>query len=343
MIASENKIYSLSFLCDFMAKISQGSACAVRNIAAIDIGTNTLLMVVASVLSDGSVKVLRDEHSIARLGEGVQNTHVISESAVQRATEILKKYKNICDDLSVDKISVVSTSAMRDAQNSDEIICILASVIKSNVKIISGEKEAELSYRGALDKAMLSSVVQPIVVVDIGGGSTEVIAGRGSIIQSRVSMDIGAVRIFERFFHRAIPPLSADVLAARTFVREQLAEASKKVVRNALQDALLVGVGGTFTTLAAMNLHLQEFASEAVHLHSLSTASVHELTEMLLHAPLETLQANPAIHPQRADILPAGALILEEILSFYGLRACQVSTRGLRYGVLYELADSMQV
>lgn len=313
----------------------------IKNVAAIDIGTNTLLMVVASILPDGSVKILRDEHAIARLGEGVHSSRRINEAAVLRAIEILKQYKEICNKLSVDKISVIATSAMRDAENSNEIVEKISSVIKSKVIVISGEKEANLSYRGAID-AELSLRIHSALVVDIGGGSTEIIAGQGAAIQARTSMNIGAVRIFERFFRRAIPPLAEDVLAARMFIREHLVSAAQQMDYCVPDNVVLVGVGGTFTTLAAMDLRLQEFTSSAVHAYCLNANSVHDLTEMLVHSSLDTLHANPAIHPQRADILPAGALILDEILSFYGLHSCRVSTHGLRYGVLYELVDSIK-
>jgi exopolyphosphatase / guanosine-5'-triphosphate,3'-diphosphate pyrophosphatase len=184
-------------------------------------------------------------------------------------------------------------------------------------------------------------------VIDIGGGSTEFITGAKNNIEQRKSLQIGAVRLHERFF-TTLPPSKEAITEARNEIRSQLqmlqygkqqgeiGEREKRNVEDKNSVGEVVGVGGTFTTLAAIDLGLTEFQSERVHNHNMSVEAVSKMTSYLLTTPLESLLQNPAIHPKRADILPAGALILEESLQYLGVSSCKTSTKGLRYGVLYE-------
>lgn len=147
-------------------------------------------------------------------------------------------------------------------------------------------------------------------------------------------MQIGAVRIHERFF-KHLPPQKTDIAAAREEIRRQLEMLSQ--AENITNIGEIIGVGGTFTTLAALDLKLTEFQSERVHNHILSAEAVSRITDELLRSSTAQLLENPAIHPKRADILPAGALILQESLRFFGVSSCKASTKGLRYGVLYDI------
>ncbi len=300
-------------------------------IAAIDIGTNTLLMLIGEY-SNSTTSILRDEHAIARLGEGVDKTGFISNEALERTKHILFQYKIICEKLDVNIKTVKATSALRDARNSTEIRSALAQVIGVPVEVISGDEEARLSFIGSCEE------FSPATVIDIGGGSTEYITGEFTRITRRKSLQVGAVRLFERYL-KALPPSAEAVAAARSEIRSQLAQLS---LADTFADTAptptgaIIGVGGTFTTLAAMDLELQAFDSTLVHLHNLSLERVQALTYQLLNSELSTLLQNPAVHPKRADILPAGALILEESLRFFGAHSCLASTKGLRYGILYD-------
>ncbi len=292
-------------------------------IASVDIGTNTLLMLVGYSLDKNNVFISSDNHSIARLGEDVDRTKHIGYEARERAKTILRSYKTQCDEQGVVRIVAVATSAVRDAVNGQEVCEELAAVIGAEIRVISGEEEARLSFFGSVETD------ERCTVIDIGGGSTEYVTGERKQIQERMSLQIGAVRIFERFL-KALPPSFQAIEEARHAIREQLSQLPNREL------GLVIGVGGTFTTLAALDLHLPYFEPMAVHNHHISVQRVEELTEMLCLSSLETLLSKPAIHPKRADILPAGALILHESLKYFGCDSCTASVKGLRYGVLYD-------
>lgn len=293
--------------------------------AAIDIGTNTLLLTVGERLPDCTVRILRDEHSIARLGAGVDAAGNIGREAIGRAAEILRRYRNICDEADVNLVAAVGTSALRDAANRDEVCAELGSVIGTEIRIIDGETEAALSFSGSVECA------ESAIVLDIGGGSTEIIAGRGGTIEYRTSMNIGAVRLTERFFG-SFPPAPEMVAAVSEAISEQLPVG--------IPAYPMTAVAGTPTTLAAIALELQVFSPEKVHNFHLTLETVRSLAEMLLRKPLPEILALPGVHPQRADILPAGALILKVAMEKFGYSHCTVSTRGLRFGVLEEMLNS---
>lgn len=307
-------------------------------IASIDIGTNTLLLVAgeykntnALSVQTADIAILDDIHSIARLGEGVDRTGVISEEAFARAAGILHRYKSLCDAYNVTLIKAVATSAVRDARNGRSICERLGVILSCEVHCITGEEEARLSFIGTSEAGNLCTVV------DIGGGSTEYATGENNSILHRMSLQIGAVRLHERFL-LALPPSPESIIAARGEIRRQLAllPQAQALSADGFVSGDIIGVGGTFTTLAAIDLRLAEFVATRVHNHSMTLETVSHITNYLLTTPLPVLLENPAIHPQRADILPAGALILEETLLFFGAASCKASTKGLRYGVLYD-------
>jgi exopolyphosphatase / guanosine-5'-triphosphate,3'-diphosphate pyrophosphatase len=300
--------------------------------AAFDIGTNTFLMLIGTMKIDGW-HILHDAHAIARLGEGVDKTGRISEEAYIRAEAIAKDFALLCKKHHVTYGVGVATSAVRDAENGKEICERLSNVLGCKIQCISGDIEAKYSFIGTSESPELKTVI------DIGGGSTEYITGENNRILMRQSLQIGAVRLHERYL-KGLPPRAQNIEAARAEVRKQLAglpQASvegKNVEDRKVSVGEIVGVGGTFTTLAAIDLQLTTFDSKRVHNHIMSAEAVSTMTQYLLTSTLEVLLQNPAIHPKRADILPAGAIILEESLAFFGVNSCKASTKGLRYGVL---------
>lgn len=308
------------------------------NIASIDIGTNTLLLVIGEykntkkpTFDAADIIILNDFHSIARLGEGVGRTGVISDEAFARAAGILHHYKSLCDAHNATLIKAVATSAVRDAQNGGSVCERLGAILNCEIHCITGEEEARFSFIGT------SETGNSCTVIDIGGGSTEYVTGESNSISHRMSLQIGAVRLHERFL-LALPPSPESIIAARGEIRRQLAflPQAQTLSADGFASGDIIGVGGTFTTLAAIDLRLAEFDSARVHNHSMTLETVSHLTNYLLTTPLPALLENPAIHPQRADILPAGALILEETLLFFRATSCKASIKGLRYGVLYD-------
>src|SRR3989339_1446273 len=297
--------------------------------AGIDIGTNTILMVIGEKNSDGELVFLQNEHSIARLGEGVDKTHVIKTEAIERARKILVNYKNICDENNVAKISSAGTSALRDAINRDDVIKILSEAIGTDIKVISGEEEARLSFLGTIENN------KPCIVVDIGGGSTEFICGENQIVKLRYSLPIGAVRLTERYFK--IQPANEDsVREAELFITESL----NKIDTSQFKGEL-IGVAGTPTTLAAVVQELTKYVKEKVHGYILDFEKLHQIFNKLKNLNVDELKKIPGIHPDRADIITAGTLILLCIMKFLEINKCSVSTRGLRYGILIDLASRL--
>jgi exopolyphosphatase/guanosine-5'-triphosphate,3'-diphosphate pyrophosphatase len=296
-------------------------------IATIDIGTNTVLMLIAEV-EDGMPTILRDEHSIARLGEGVDKTRRISDVAYSRFAEIMNRYSALLKEYSVDRVAAFATSAMRDAENRAEIIERVKTEFAVDIEILSGDEEAKWSFEGAVFG--ITAIPGDVATIDIGGGSTEISFGsierNGGVWSSGKSIDIGAVRIKERF-------LSAQpqVDEARAYIRQQL---SQLVLPEANPHAL-IAVAGTPTSLAAMKYKLVTFDAKRVDGAVIRKFEIEALTEEILSIDAEELvKRYPAVSPSRADILPAGALILEEALLALGLDSIRVSTQGVRYGIL---------
>lgn len=296
-----------------------------HRIAAIDIGTNTLLMTVADV-SENGLDVIGDIHSIARLGQDVDASKTIQPEAVKRAVEILGKYSDHLNKIGVQTIRAVGTSCLRDAQNRNEVCKEFEAVLGCPIEVISGEEEARLCFIGNVEND------EPTTILDIGGGSTEIISGRDKEITFRTSLDIGAVRLTEKYF-RNLPPTTSQVQSAFDEVREAIHSIDKELFYP------IRAVAGTPTTLAAICLGLEKFDAAKIHNYSLSTLSVHILLRQLADSTFDELISMPGVHPGRADILPAGTLILHEFLRYTEQVKCTVSVKGLRYGVLKEMVQ----
>ena len=297
-------------------------------IAVLDIGANTVLMLMAQSRPDSSPIIFRDEHSIARLGEGVDKTKRISEEAYNRFAEILKRYKELINTNTIDRVVAFATSAMRDAENRQSIISRVKKDFGIDVELLSGDDEAQWSFRGALYGLMKEQLRGTIATIDIGGGSTEISIGNDGVFHSGISIDIGAVRIKERF----LSSNTADnVIKARTYIRTQLEQATNSLPT----PSSLIAVAGTPTSLATMKHRLDEFDITIV---DGTIIQIDELSRMINEifsiTSNELITRYPAILPARADILPAGSLILYEAMLQMGLDKVTVSTKGLRYGIL---------
>ena len=294
-----------------------------KHIAGIDIGTNTLLLLIATQLDNGSLIIQKDEHRIARLGEGLQKTAMISEVAISRACTILKEYAAILSSFPTIDVRAVATSAMRDAHNSTQVLSTLMQSIGYPIEVISGTEEAALTFLGS--REMYGNPV----VIDIGGGSTEII----QLVDNEEycqSFNIGAVRLKENVL-QSMPMSLHGIHQAKQYVKSIFEHC--KVPR----DSTIIVTAGTPTTLAAMDLALNDLSSPLIHGHVLSLSVISKYVQQLLHSTLEEIMTIPGVHPQRADILPAGSLILESILEVLQIDSCIVSKKGLRYGLIMSL------
>ena len=292
------------------------------HIASIDIGTNTLLLLIGEVQADGSFSIVHDEHSIARLGEGVHASKFINEQAIQRASDILHRYKLICDSFNVEKFRIVATSAMRDADNAEYVCSILSSIIQKPISIISGKEEAYFSYVGSKE------TYDNPTIIDIGGGSTEIICMDNDHTIQSISLNIGAVRFTEKYFS-TYPPSIDSIQEAIAEIKTSLSQFTISV------HSPVIVVAGTPTTLACIDQGLDEYHRDKVHGYILTYDAISSITDMLCTSSYDSLFSIKGINPKRADILPAGSLLLKSLLSYFAIEHCIVSTKGLRYGVLY--------
>jgi exopolyphosphatase/guanosine-5'-triphosphate,3'-diphosphate pyrophosphatase len=297
-------------------------------IAAIDIGTNTILMLIANVENGTILDIIRDEHTIARIGEGVDSQRNISPDALKRLRICLKEYVRIARSLDVDRIVACGTSALRDAGNAKEIVQHVRTSFDLEITILSKEDEATMTYVGALSGLTRLDDISTHTVIDIGGGSTEIAFGKRTSIESHASLDVGSVRLTERFLQK-YPPTSQSMHTATAFIQDLLRSAP-----SIPSDSHFIGVAGTLTTLSSLYLGIRTYEGRRIEGFRLTTKMVEGSFERLRDLSLEEIVAIPQIPPQRADIILAGVLILRELLNHYEQDSITVSNRGLRFGIL---------
>ena len=279
------------------------------SVAAVDCGTNSLRLLIAD--SDGHGGLLERERrtEIVRLGQGVDATGEFHPDALRRTFAVTEQYAELIQGAGVPPAAVhfVATSASRDARNRDEFFSGIHTRLGVRPDVISGDAEARLSYAGALSRVRPDG--EPVLVTDLGGGSTEFIVGSADgRLDSAISLDVGSVRLTERFL-KVGPPAAADLDRARAYVDDLLD-------RSNIDFAGLgswVGVAGTITTLAGVYLDLAAYDRERVHGARIPRSEVIALSERLDGLTVEEIRALPSMHPQRADVIAGGALIAERI------------------------------
>jgi exopolyphosphatase/guanosine-5'-triphosphate,3'-diphosphate pyrophosphatase len=295
--------------------------------AAVDAGSNTILLVVGE--ADDPAKghrIIRDEIDFARLGEGVDRVKRLSEAAFSRGLEAFRRYAAICSELEVRAVKVTGTSALRDASNGAEFAKAVHAATGWTLEIISGRREAELGFSAATDDFEPG---HPAVVLDVGGGSLQLIDGRARKgIGSAVSLDIGAVRMTERFLPDD-PPTWAQMETLRTHLRRML-EGSPRPEG----DFEVVGVSGTCTTLAAISLGLREYDSARIHGIRLERPEIERLFRAFMATDSAGRARMPGLHPKRADVIVAGTAAVLEVLERYGKASLRISDRGIRHAIL---------
>ncbi|WP_280358666.1 Ppx/GppA phosphatase family protein [Nocardia otitidiscaviarum] len=312
-------------------------------IAAVDCGTNSIRLLIADVAPAGEASAtphLTDVHRemrIVRLGQGVDATGSLHPDAIERTRAALHDYVDLMLDAGVSRVRMVATSATRDASNREDFFAMtraeLGRVVPgAQAEVITGDEEARLSFAGAVGE--LSSADGPFVVVDLGGGSTEVVLGDSSGVQSAYSADIGCVRITERCL-RGDPPTPEEVASGRFFASERLAQAFGVVPVERART--WVGVAGTMTTLAAVALDLPEYDSEKVHLTRLTLPQVRAVCDRLIGMTHDERAALGPMHPGRVDVIGGGAVITEvladELARRAGIDALIVSEHDILDGI----------
>jgi len=300
---------------------------------AIDIGTNTVLLLVATV-EEGCLNIIEEQQRVPRLGRGVDHDNKITDTAASRVIEVLLEYREILDTKFPDAESpvITATSAVRDAANRKDFITRCAHKTGFNIKVLSGNEEAEYTYQGAQSVLPANKAGRSQTVLDIGGGSTEIADGRGEQLAESHSFDMGCVRYTERFLGADIPT-NGEIKACRRAVRDQL-EAGAISISDRTQ---LIGVAGTITSLAMAKLELTEYDPALINGYTLSLSGIRSLMRSFSRLlPKEIESQYPEALGGRAEIILAGLLILEEVMSYYNQRKLTVSTGGIRHGAILE-------
>ena len=278
-------------------------------VAAIDCGTNSVRLLVAEEAPGGGLADLDRRLILTRLGQGVDATGRFHPDALERTLAAFAEYAGVIAGFGVERIRLAATSAARDASNRDEFFAGARRLLGVDAEIISGDEEAALSFRGAL--TALPDVAAPALVMDIGGGSTELVLGSGGTtphIDHGLSLDIGSVRVRERFL-AGDPPTAARVAEASGYI-DSLLDSSGIPFADV---ATWIGVGGTATSLSALNQRLPEYDRTRVHASTMRRADLHSLADKLLTSSVAQVRELPSMHPKRADVICAGALIADRV------------------------------
>ena len=288
-----------------------------KRVAAIDCGTNSIRLLIADVhQKTGKAEDVVREMRIVRLGEGVDATGRLAPAALERTFAACLEYQDLIERNSGGTpipLRFVATSATRDAENRREFVEGVKGILGVEPYVATGDEEARFSFTGATSELPHDRHEAPYLVIDIGGGSTEFVLGDGErgVIAAR-SVDMGSVRMYERHLKGAAIATEAQVKAARADIGKLIDRAAEAVPLD--EARTLVGLAGTVTTLGAVALDLDEYDSARVHLSHLSLGRIRDLTTRLLGMTAEERKAVPAIHPGRADVIGAGALILLAIM-----------------------------
>lgn len=313
----------------------------VSRLAAVDCGTNSIRLLIADA-DDGRLSDVHRETRIVRLGQGVDATGEFAPDAIARTRSALADYAALLREHGVERARMVATSAARDVANRDVFFAMTAEVLGAVLpgavaEVITGAEEAELSFRGAVGE--LDSAAAPFVVVDLGGGSTEIVVGGDAVVAS-YSADIGCVRLTERCLH-SDPPTAQEVEAARGVVRERLDVALGVVPVEGART--WVGLAGTMTTLSALAHNMTAYDSAAIHLSRVAGVDLLAVCERLIGMTRSERAALPPMHEGRADVIGGGAIVVEELARELRARAgideLIVSEHDILDGIVLSIAD----
>lgn len=314
------------------------------SLAAVDCGTNSIRLLITDVdaQSGNVVREVTRKNTIVRLGEGVDSSGQLSPAAIERTRVALHGYVDMMLDHGVSAVRMVATSATRDASNRDDFFAMtkaeLGRVAPGTVaEVIEGTEEARLSYLGA---TMDVDAEGPVVVIDVGGGSTEFVVGdKSGDVVGAVSTQMGSVRLSERFLHTD-PPTDAECAAAREVVDKNLREAAEELPL--AEASTVVGCAGTFTTVSAVVQDLPEYVPEKIHLSTLEADDILATTAKVRAETVEQRKAWPQILPGRADVIGGGTLIIDAIVEFFrakaGIEQITVSEKDILDGIIAGLA-----
>ncbi len=300
-------------------------------VAAIDMGTNSTRLLVADVV-DGVLTTLDRRMRITRLGQGVDATRRLHPDAIARVVAALDEFAAVARDLGAERIRAVTTSAARDAANADELLDACAAVLGVRPEVIPGSEEGELSFLGA---TIGLDAPGPYLIVDIGGGSTEFVAGT-TRPEGVLSLDVGCVRLTEAWLH-SDPPAPEELSQAVTVVRDMLTDVDR-VVPGAARAATLIGLAGTMSTIAAVDRGLHEYDRDQIHHARVSRDAVEEIFRTFATETNEERAHNPGLEPGRVDVIVGGLVVAVCVMRHWGFDEVLVSESDILDGLALRLA-----
>jgi exopolyphosphatase/guanosine-5'-triphosphate,3'-diphosphate pyrophosphatase len=302
----------------------------VTRVGVVDLGTNSTRLLVADV-DDGTVEEVERRLAITRLGEGVDERRILLPTALARVRNVLTDYRRLAEGRGAERTLAVATSAVRDADNGEAFLGEIEWSYGFETQLLSGDEEAAMTFRGV---ASGRDVADGTLVIDVGGGSTELVLGGPDGIAWHVSLDLGCVRLTERFLH-ADPPDPGEIEACANHVRALLAERVPEEPR----ARKAVAVAGTATQLAVLSLGLDEEQPELVDGHRLEAGWIAAERERLGRLPVAEIRKLRGMHPDRAPVFLAGVVVLEEALRYAGLGELEISERDLMHGAALAAAE----
>ena len=296
-------------------------------VSCIDIGTNTALLLIADLdPATGTIQPVYHKQTIVRLGKNVDAAKTIDPQGLQRLIDCMIDYRQLSDEHAVETIIAAGTSALRDAKNRTEVIEAVERAAGITIECISGKEEADLTFSGAV--AGMSDIPELFTVIDIGGGSTEISMGSPGAITESVSLDIGSVRLTERFF-TTLPPSASEIDAAKSCIDQLL---TANIIPFFASREHVYGVAGTITTIAQVDQGLKHFDALKVHNYPLTYEEVHAFLDRLKTSTLDEI-IELGIPEGRADVITMGMLILHQFMRLLGVGEIRVSIQGLRFGL----------
>jgi exopolyphosphatase / guanosine-5'-triphosphate,3'-diphosphate pyrophosphatase len=297
-------------------------------VAAVDLGTNSTRLLVADVDGDGLTEIAR-RLTITRLGEGVDQRRLLLPLPVARVRNCLADYRHELESLGAERTLVIATSAVRDAENGEAFLGEIEWSYGFATELLTGAEEAAMMLRGVTAGR---PPLDGVLVVDIGGGSTELVLSADGTVASATSLDVGCVRITERFLV-SDPPSTPELAAAGAYVRSLLPD---------LEAESAIGVAGTVTTLATLDLGDTEYDPTRTHGHRIPVAAVEAQLDRLARMTLDERLGVAGIEPGRAPVIVAGLVVLHEVMAKYGLAEVEVSERDILHGAALAAAELPQ-
>jgi exopolyphosphatase/guanosine-5'-triphosphate,3'-diphosphate pyrophosphatase len=301
-----------------------------ERVAVVDIGTNTLLLLIVERCEHGLVAV-HDESRFGRLGKGLDKSGAIATASLERSLAIVADYRTVIDELGVSRVAAVGTQALREASNAAAFVTPAQAMLGVDIEVIAGEREAELVFRAvASSSADFELGTGQLVVADVGGGSTEIIIGDMAQVSSFTSLEMGSVRHTERHLC-SDPPSAGERAALDADIDALLGQVELP------RGAALIGTGGTAANLAAVDQALTEYDAARIHGYRLSAAALAVTLERFMGLSIDERRSVPGLEPERADVIAAGVAIYARLFEHLAPSAFIISDRGVRWGLAHEL------